>query len=47
MKPNFDIISNVSSQVENDPEVIKKLLVEQIYSTVRWRESILKISRLM
>ena len=45
MKPNFDIISNVSSQVENDPEVIKKLLVEQIYSTVRWRESILKMSK--
>ena len=45
MKPHFDIISNVSSQVENDPEIIKKLLVEQIYSTVRWRESILKMSK--
>ena len=26
------------SEVENDPEKLKKLLVEQIYSSVRWRE---------
>ncbi len=43
-KPQFDIISNVSSQVENDPGIIKRLLIEQIFSTVRWRESIIKMS---
>lgn len=42
-KPRFNVVSNVTSEVENDPEKIKKLLVEQIYSTVRWRESILKM----
>ena len=39
-KPNFDIVCNVTSKPENNPENIKRLLVEQIYSTVRWRESI-------
>ena len=42
-KPIFDIICNVTSKAENNPENIKKLLVEQIYSTVRWRESIINI----
>ena len=43
-KPDFDIVSNVTSKPENNPEDIKKLLVKQIYSTVRWRESIINIS---
>ena len=40
-KPNYEIITNVSASPANDPVKIKKLLVEQIYSKVRWRESIL------
>ena len=40
-KPNYEIITNVSASPTNDPVEIKKLLVEQIYSKVRWRESIL------
>ena len=40
-KPNYEIIANVSASPTNDPVKIKKLLVEQIYSKVRWRESIL------
>ncbi len=44
-KPNTDIICNVTSKPEHDPEKIKKLLVEQIYSTVRWRESIIYMSK--
>ena len=40
-KPNYEIIANVTSSPTNDPVEIKKLLVEQIYSKVRWRESIL------
>ena len=44
-KPLFDIVSNVTSKPENSPEKIKKLLIEQIYSTVRWRESILNMAK--
>ena len=38
--PSTDIVSNVTAKSEKDGENIKKLLVEQIYSKVRWRESI-------
>ena len=40
-KPDYEIISNVTSQPTNNPNDIKDLLVQQIYSKVRWRESIL------
>jgi len=43
-KLNFEIISNVTALPENDPKKIKKLLVEQIYTKVRWRESIINMS---
>ena len=43
-KPLFKIVSNVNAVPENDPEKIKKLLIKQISSTVRWRESIIKMS---
>ena len=39
--PTFEIVSNVTAQGESDIENIKKLLVKQIYSKVRWRESII------
>ena len=42
-KPTSKIICNVTSKPENDPENIKKLLVEQICSTVRWRESLINM----
>ena len=29
---------------ENNPENIKKLLIDQIFSTVKWRETIINIS---
>ena len=44
-KPIFDIINNVTAKKEEDPENIKKLLIDQIFSTVKWRESILNISK--
>ena len=44
-KPSFDIINNVTAQPENDPTNIKKLLIQQIYSTVKWRESIIRMSK--
>ncbi len=43
-EPQFKIVNNVNANVENNPENIKSLLVEQIFSTVRWRESILKMN---
>ena len=42
-KPLFNIVSNVTSKSENNPENIKDLLIKQIYSTVKWRESIINI----
>ena len=45
-KPLFDIVCNVTAKPEDNPENIKKLLVEQISSTVRWRESIIKMSNM-
>ncbi len=44
-KPIFDIVCNVTSTPESNPENLKKLLVDQICSTVRWRESIINISK--
>ena len=40
---NNSLISNVTALDLNDPEKIKKLLIQQIESRVRWRESIIKM----
>ena len=37
-EPEIPIISNVTAKEETDKENIKNLLIEQIYSKVRWRE---------
>ena len=42
-QPKKEIISNVTALPETDQENIKKLLVEQIYSKVRCRETILNM----
>ena len=39
--PHIDLISNVTAEPVRDSEKIKKLLVKQIFSKVRWRESVL------
>ena len=39
-QPDYEIISNVTAQPTINTEDIKKLLIQQIYSKVRWRESI-------
>ena len=39
-KPLPSIISNVTAKEENDINKIKPLLVDQIISRVRWRESV-------
>ena len=45
IKPLFKIVNNVTAKPVNDPDVIKKLLIDQIFSTVKWRESIIKMSQ--
>ena len=40
-KPNKEIISNVTARPVADTDVIKKLLIDQISSKVRWRESLM------
>ena len=44
-KPKINIISNVNAAPEEDPEKIKELLIKQIYSTVKWRESLNYMSK--
>ena len=43
--PDFEIINNVTAKETDDTNEIKKLLVDQIFSTVKWRESILKMAK--
>ena len=42
--PTHSILSNVTAKTEKNPENIKKLLIDQIFSTVKWRETIINIS---
>ena len=42
--PSIEIINNVTAQPEKKPENIKMLLIDQIFSTVRWRESLKNMS---
>ena len=42
--PKIEIINNVTANPEVDSSAIKKLLVDQIYSTVKWRESLIYMS---
>ena len=40
----FDIICNVTAKPEKDNKIIKQLLIDQISSTVKWRESLIYMS---
>ena len=42
--PHFEIVNNVTAKPERNSDTIKKLLIEQIFSTVKWRESIIHMS---
>ena len=42
-KPEINIISNVTAKQTNDPNDIKRLLIEQIESPVRWREIVINM----
>ena len=39
--PLVELVSNVTAEPVREPDKIKSLLVRQIFSKVRWRESIL------
>ena len=41
--PQFKIVNNVTASPETNSDIIKELLIKQISSTVRWRESVIKI----
>jgi [acyl-carrier-protein] S-malonyltransferase len=44
--PKFTILNNVTAKPEVDPGKIKSLLIDQICSTVKWRESLINMSEL-
>ena len=44
-KPINNVINNVTAGIEKDPITIKKLLIDQIFSTVKWRESLIYMSK--
>ncbi len=39
LAPAVPVVANVTARPETDPEVIRRLLVEQVTGRVRWRES--------
>ena len=43
--PLLNIVNNVTANPEINSDKIKKLLIEQIFSTVKWRESIIYMSK--
>ena len=42
--PLFEIVNNVTGRPESDSNTIKNLLIDQIFSTVKWRESLINMS---
>ena len=43
--PEIPVIHNVHGQSESDPAAIKQLMLEQIYSPVRWVDCVLELRR--
>lgn len=39
-QPQIPVVNNVNVSIENTPYMIKKALIEQLYSPVRWTESV-------
>ncbi len=44
--PHVPLIANVTAAPVTDPDMIRRLLVEQVTGTVRWRESVLAMAEL-
>ncbi len=45
-KPIISIVNNVDVSIETSPEAIKEALIKQLYSPVRWSETIVKLAEL-
>ena len=45
IKPKIKFINNVTADFVDEPKKIIKNLIEQVYKRVRWRESIIKVSK--
>ncbi len=43
-EPKHEIVTNINALAEKKPDNLKKFLIEQIYSTVKWRESLIKMA---
>ncbi|SDH26596.1 ACP S-malonyltransferase [Roseospirillum parvum] len=43
--PAVPVVANVTATPESDPEVLRRLLVEQVTGRVRWRESVLNMAQ--
>jgi [acyl-carrier-protein] S-malonyltransferase len=41
LAPRAPVVTNIQAQPTNDPEVLRRLLVEQVTGRVRWRESMI------
>ncbi|MDC1092667.1 ACP S-malonyltransferase [Pelagibacteraceae bacterium] len=44
--PSHQIVNNVTAKIEKESNIIKNLLIDQIFSTVRWRETLINIANL-
>ena len=44
--PKVPLVSNVLADIINNPEDIKKCLIEQISGMVRWRESMISLKKI-
>lgn len=42
-RPLLPVVTNVSAAPEDDPDVLKQALIEQVTARVRWRESVLAL----
>jgi [acyl-carrier-protein] S-malonyltransferase len=45
-RPFVPLVANITADVVTDPDMIRRLLVEQVTGTVRWRESVLRMAEL-
>ncbi len=43
--PNPPLVANVTAAPVREPEAVRRLLVEQVTATVRWRETVLEMKR--
>lgn len=41
--PSVPLIANVTADIVTDPDIIRKLLVQQVTGVVRWRESVMAL----